>query len=311
MSFRVITPIVITDAMLTSSSIPEPDAGESVWSNASTYALGDRRYLSSNHTMYESLQSDNTNHNPLDDPQGDPDNPPVWWLDIGRTNRWQMFNLLRNDQSIHTSPMVIVLTPGVRIDSLGLFGIVADGVNITVDLGVDEVYSYTENLNQRDVFNWFDYYFEPFSLKQNTAVFDIPPYSTGVITITLSSNTGSCSLGSLVLGKQSNIGDVQYEAQSDVMNFSRIDRAFDGTALLKQRRSIPKTIQRVFAEKTKTNAIRRLRTNLNAVPAVWAGLDQTDDDYFEALLILGVYKKFAINLSSAVHTIIDLEIEEI
>jgi hypothetical protein len=311
MSFRVITPVSMTDAMLASSSIPEPDTGETAWNSGSTYALGDRRYVASNHTMYESLQNSNTNHDPLGDTQGDVDNPPVWWLDVGRTNRWQMFNLLRNDQSIGNSPMTIVLTPGVRIDSLGLFGIVADSMSITVDLGVDEVYSYTEDLNQRDVFDWFDYFFEPFSLKQNTAVFDIPPYSTGVITVTLTSNTGSCSLGSLVIGNQTNIGNVQYGAQSDVLNFSRIDRAFDGTALLTQRRSIPKTIQRVFSDKSKTNAIRRLRTNLNAVPAVWAGIDQTNDDYFEALLILGIYKKFTIDLSYPEHTLIELEIEEI
>jgi hypothetical protein len=104
---------------------------------------------------------------------------------------------------------------------------------------------------------------------------------------------------------------VQYGAQSDVLNFSRIDRAFDGTALLTQRRSIPKTIQRVFSDKSKTNAIRRLRTNLNAVPAVWAGIDQTDDDYFEALLILGIYKKFTIDLSYPDNTLIELEVEEI
>jgi hypothetical protein len=310
MSFRVITPVAISDAMLTSSSIPEPDTGEAVWNIATAYTLGQRVYLASNHVMYEALQA-NTGQNPLNDTQGDTDNPPEYWLDVGRTNRWQMFNLLRNDQSIDTSPMTVVLTPGVRIDSIGLFGIVADSMSITVDLGMDEVYSYTEDLNQRDVFNWFDYFFEPFSLKQNTAVFDIPPYSTGVITITLTSNTGSCSLGSLVVGNQTNIGNVEYGAQSDVLNFSRIDRAFDGTALLTQRRSIPKTIQRVFSDKSKTNAIRRLRTNLNAVPAVWAGIDQTDDDYFEALLILGIYKKFTIDLTYPEHTLVDLEIEEI
>jgi hypothetical protein len=310
MSFRVITPVTLTDAMLTSSSIPEPDTGEAVWNVATAYTLGQRVYLASNHVMYEALQA-NTGQNPLNDTQGDVDNPPVYWLDVGRTNRWQMFNLLRNDKSIDASPMTVVLTPGVRIDSLGLFGVVADSVSVTVDLGMDEVYSYTEDLNQRDVFNWFDYFFEPFSLKQNTAVFDIPPYSTGVITITLTSNTGSCSLGSLVIGNQTNIGNVEYGAQSDVLNFSRIDRAFDGTALLTQRRSIPKTIQRVFSDKAKTNAIRRLRTNLNAVPAVYAGIDQTDDDYFEALLILGIYKKFTIDLTYPEHTLIELEVEEI
>lgn len=311
MSFRVITPLDITDAMLTSSTIAEPDTGENAWSNATTYALKNVVYLASTHTLYESLQDSNTNHDPAADVQGDPDNPPVWWLEIGKTNRWNMFNLLRNQKSVGAAPMTIVLTQGTRIDSIGLFGMEAESVTISMVNYGTEVYSHTENLNRREVLDWYDYVFLPFETNPSMARFDLPPYTDAVITVTLDSTQPTVKLGSLVIGTNANIGDVQYGAESDVLNFSRIERAFDGTALLKKRRSIPKTIQNIFADKSKANKIRALRTALNATPAVYAGLDQTDHPYFEALLILGIYKRFSIRLDHPTSIIIDLEIEEI
>lgn len=307
----VITPLTITDAILTSSTVPEPDTGETAWNSGATYALGDRRYVASNHTMYESLIASNLGNDPTLEVQNDPDNPPTKWLEVGKTNRWQAIDLLRNTKSSGTSPMVIVLTPGKRIDAAGFFGLEADAITISMTVGATEVYSYTENLSRREVWGWYDYVFQAFSTKPSVALFDLPPSTGAVITITLTAASGTVKIGSIVIGSKTNIGNVEYGAESDVLNFSRIDRAFDGTVQLRPRRSIPKAIESVWAEKAMVNKIRDLRTNLNAVPAVWAGLDQTNDDYFEALLILGVYRKFTIDLSYPEHAKLSLEIEEI
>jgi hypothetical protein len=105
---------------------------------------------------------------------------------------------------------------------------------------------------------------------------------------------------------------VQYNAVSEEQNFSRIEREFDGTAVLVQRRSIPKINAQLFADKTLTNKIRAARTELNAVPTVWSGLDDlSTDDYFDALLILGIYKRFEIDVAYPNQTLINLELEEI
>jgi hypothetical protein len=307
----VIPPLEITDGRLTSSTVPEPDTGETAWNSGTTYALGDRRYLASTHRIYESLQAGNLNHDPTLDTQGDPDNPPVWWLDVGPTNQHAMFDLLRNTQTEAASPLVVVLTPGTRVDALGLVGLEAETVVVAMTVDAVEVYSHTEDLNTRDVFDFYSYFFEPFSAKKSMVLFDLPPYTTGVITITISSSSGTVKCGGCVVGLQSYIGAIEYDAEDDVLNFSRVDRAFDGTAQLLQRRSIPKTIQRVWADKSRVNKIRALREDLNAVPALWCGLDDDTHGYFEALLILGIYKRFTINLSHPDQALIGLELEEI
>lgn len=311
MSFNVITPIEITNSILTSSSIYEPDAGETAWLIGSTYSLGDTVYDPVTHIMYESLIDSNIGNAPSNEIQNDIDNPPTKWLEVGRTNRWQMFNLFRNNQSVAESPLIIVLTPATRINAIGAFGLEAENVSISITVGAEEVFTYEEDLNTREVLDYYDYCYEPFSNKPSMVAFDLPPITDAIITIIISSDTGTVKCGSLAIGNYTNIGDVQYGAQSDVLNFSRIDRAFDGTALLKQRRSIPKTIQNIFTDKSRTTKVRNLRTALNAVPAVWAGIDQTDDQYFEPLLILGIYKRFTMNLKHPDALILELEVEEI
>lgn len=68
----------ITDAMLIASSVPE--TAPAVWSNVTTYALGDQRSITGAHNsfdVYISLQAANLNHAPA--------SSPTWWRKQGTT----------------------------------------------------------------------------------------------------------------------------------------------------------------------------------------------------------------------------------
>lgn len=311
---NVIPPLTITDARLTSSTVSEPDAGspttETVFSSAGSptpaYALGAIVIDITTHLKYESLVASNTGL--LSD--------TTKWLLLGPTNKWAMFDLLRNTATVAPSPLTVVITPGTRIDSIALLGLVADTVTVTMDSAVgspsERYYTYTQDLSTREVFNWYDYFFETFSTQVSLALFDLPPYTTCVITVTLTATSGNVQCGACVLGSYVFIGDVVQQPESDVLNFSTVERDFDGGVnSMVQRRNVPKTNQQVLLDKSRVNAVRVLRDALNAVPAVWAGLDDSDDGYFEALLILGFYKRFSINLTLPDYAVITLELEEI
>jgi hypothetical protein len=108
------------------------------------------------------------------------------------------------------------------------------------------------------------------------------------------------------------IGTVVAEAESDVLNFSTVDRDFaGGISTMVQRRNVPKTIQTIWFPKSDTNKIRALRDSLNGTPAVWAGIDDSTDDYFEAILILGFYRRFTIDLTLPENGKISLELEQV
>lgn len=258
------------------------------------------------HRRYESVFSGSNSGNPpaIDD--------GTKWLDIGPTNRWAMFDLLRNTATAVASPLTVVVTPGERIDSLALVGLVADSVTITVTVSAVEKYSYTEDLSTREVLNWYDYFFAPFSYKSALALFDLSPYTNGVITVTLTRASGYVECGGIVLGLSTYLGRTLHDAENVALNFSTVERDFAGnTATMIQRRTVPKTTQRVRCAKSQVNKVIAAREALNAVPALWSGLDDSDSGYFEALLILGFYRTFTVNMDQPSEALVVLELEEV
>jgi hypothetical protein len=184
-------------------------------------------------------------------------------------------------------------------------------VQIVVENGDDEVYNETFELDTREVTDWYSYFFEPFSSKPSIVVFDLPPYTNAVITVTISAPTGDVTCGALIIGRNVYLGRTQYGAESDALNFSRVERNDFGDSVLIPRRSVPKTNQALLAPKANLARIRGARTQLNAVPAVWTAIDDSDHPYYEALLILGYYRQFTINLAHPEDVLIKLELEEV
>lgn len=258
------------------------------------------------HRIFESTVASNTGNYPLLAA-----NVGTKWIDVGPTNRFAMFDLLRSTATTITSPLTVVITPGRRVDSIALVGLVADSVTIEMTSGGGTVYSETIDLSTREVVDWYDYFFAPFSTTPSFALFDLPPYTNGIITVTITRATGMVSCGGLVLGTAVYLGQTQYEAESDALNFSKVIRDDFGDATLVPRRTVPKVNARVMCTKANVNKVRDLRTALNAVPALWSGLDDATDAYFEAVLILGFYRQFGINLAYPEHALISLELEEV
>src|SRR5574343_1388504 len=82
---KLLRPITITDAMLISSGIAEPDAGDpATWNSCTTYVAGNTVRLASTHRIYKSMQAGNLNHDPSTD-------DGTWWVSMGGVNRWAMF----------------------------------------------------------------------------------------------------------------------------------------------------------------------------------------------------------------------------
>ncbi len=256
------------------------------------------------HRVYESQSAGNTGNPPaIDD--------GTKWIDIGPTSRWAMFDLDRNTATTGASPLTVVLTPGVRADALALMGLVADDVDITITSGGGTVYTASIDLNRREVLNWYEYFFAPFLTAPSLARFDLPPYTNAVITITATRASGPVSIGGLVLGSSVYMGQAQHTAQSGALNFSTIARDVYGNSVLTRRRTVPKVSVVVWSDKSLVNRLRDLRTATNAVPTLWALLEDDAHDYFEAGLILGIYKQFEIGLDHPDTAITTLELEEV
>jgi hypothetical protein len=273
------------------------------YSSGHNYSIGEIVTVLATHSLYEALAA-HTN-SPVTD--------TTKWLFVGRTNRWKMFNYTRNLKTSVPSSLTVVLTPGKRINSIGLKGIVANSYTLTATsvLGGGTVYSASGSLNTRVTVTWSEYFFGEFSTQPSLNFFDIPFFSDIIITLTLTSTSGNASIGAMVIGTFVYLGETQSSASSDILNFSTVDRDIDGNAILVQRRNIPKTRQRVLTAKSNVDKAISLRETLNATPALWYGLDDETNGYFEASSILGFYRGFEIDMSMPDHAVLLIELEEV
>jgi hypothetical protein len=269
------------------------------YSGGTTYALGDVVIDATAHKVYESLAASNTG-NALTD--------ATKWLHTGTTNKWAMFDFDRSIGTSQASPLVVSFTPGERIDSIAILGVVGTSVQVDMEVSASVVYTRTASMTGRETLSWSDYFFGNFDQNPSLLLTDLPPFANATVTVTITGSSVSC--GACVVGRAINIGEVQYGATNDALNFSRIERDDFGNGTLNRRKIVPKTNQTLFFEKSMTNKVIAVRKSLNAAPAVWSGLVDTGDGYFDALLILGIYKQFEVSLKEPSHGTLNLELEE-
>jgi hypothetical protein len=297
----VIPPITMTESMFT-STIAEPSSGETLWNAATSYISPTRVYRVQTHKIYESTSTTSTVDSTVPELNIYATIPK--WIEVSSTNKFAMFDTLRNVKSYANNNIVVTITLDQRIDALALLGL--DNVsNILITTTYGGTTLTLVNKSNSYVSNGITLYYPSY------LALDLQPYYGLVITITLT-GTGIIKCGNCILGTYENIGFVQRGASVDTINFSTVDRDLYGNATLIQRRNVPKISTSLILDNTKINKVTRLREYLNAKPAVWSGLDQSvSDSYYESLLVLGFYKNFTINIDNPIAITINLELEEI
>lgn len=288
---------------------------ETLFVYGNTYGIG--QTVSYNNRCYESLAANNVNHYPPSYPEKETD----YWYDLGPTNRWAMFDLERNSQTVWSEPIVVTVKPLQRINTVAVGGMKANSLEVSASsiIGGGLVYpnefsvSSTGifDLNTREVRDGFEYAFAPFSTKSSNVIFDIPTFSDVEVTITITATSGNVKCGSVVLGTYAYIGDVLQYAKADSLNFSEITRDIYGTATLVKRKSYPKTDQTLLLNSNRLNQVMAVKDSLNAEPALWTGLDDNTSDWFEMLQIMGIYKEFNFTHESQDKVKVSLSLEEI
>jgi hypothetical protein len=274
-----------------------------VYDPTHTYALGDRVIDPVAHLVYE---SEITGPN-----MGQSVTNGTAWLLVGPTNKWAAFDDLRNTQVEAPVDIVQRIQLTDRVSSIAVIGLDARTVTITQTVGGVVKYTVTANLSKRKSRSWKEWYFAPFSSRTSVQYFDLPPYRDAIITVTVAKpGPGRRAVGGIVIGNSVYIGDAQYEATSDHLNFSNVERDKFGNLKLDPERSVPKVDLTIWFDKSLTSQILKLREQLNGRPAIWSGLDDFTLDYFEPLFIFGIHKEFSLNLKGFDYGVITLQVEE-
>lgn len=269
-----------------------------------TYSAASPVQVTYNNRTYEIIANTTANT---------PSTSPVYWFDVGPSNRWGVFDYLRNSTSNIKTQMVISVSTGTRVDSLVLVGM-QDIKNAIISVYSPSLgtttYTSFRNLTTKASSTWYDYFFTTGTTVKSAVFSNLLPYSDAIVSIVLNGDNIEC--GGIILGKAQELGSIQRGATSEIINFSTVTRDIFGNATMVQRRNIPKTNQTLYLDKAYVNAVRTVRDQLNATPAAWIGLDDLPEQYyFESLLIVGFYRTFTINIDNPIGVIINLELEEI
>ena len=298
----VVKPYTVDQTTLTSSSIPEPDAGETVWS-AGTYNTGTRRINTTTHRVYEVVAVPSTS----DDPLVGVDADPPTWVDVSATNRYAMFDNLNGSQSTDGANLDVSVTIPAIINSVSGFNVSGvDTVTINVTDAVEGlVYTNTIDLNDNEaVVDFYQYFFEPIAKKDEFIDNNLPAYFEADIDVMFDGT--ACAVGSLVLGKQIPLGVTTYGTSFQLLDFSRKERDAFGNYIITEGRTSKLVDFDLYADTNKLGYIFRELAKLTTTPAVWSGKEDDQDD---PTLVFGYYRDSQINIDFPEVSDISIQIE--
>lgn len=306
--FKIIRPVTVTTAMLTSSTVVETTPA--AWNSGTTYADGDLVYtgtIGGVLTVWESLQNSNTNHAPA--------SSPTWWVErndvyaeyaggttyaagdyvqvaathlvyrslvagnvgnaVTDTTKWQQIGATNKwlpfDGIVNSQATAKNSLQYVITPGVIVNSLVllnCQGTSVTVDQSVSG-YSRTITIQRHPVNNWYDFWYEPLVEVGDIVFDDIPPYPASSLTVTI---TGvDCGVGVLVIGKSRTLGTTQWGATGGAIDYSGITTDEFGNVDIVQRSNAKKLNLDVFIEETFADEAHRLLSLYTGAKLVFVG----------------------------------------
>lgn len=293
---KLIRPTALTDAMLSSSNVAENDYA--AWSSGTAYTTGARVILASTHRKYEALAA-STGVNPASD--------PTKWLDLGPTNRWAMFDARVGTKTTRTGSLQVTMAPGAA-DGIAFIDTDAESATVSLSVSGTQIYSKTQsfNIGGTAIDNWFSWFFEPLGRKSNLLFLDVPVYEAGVITVTINRDNPAdiVSCGTLLVGRQFDIGETEHGVGLGIIDYSRKETDQFGVTSVVERAYAKRMTARVVMQTSGVDDVQTILAAVRATPVLWIGSDS-----FDSLTVYGFYKEFSIDLAYPTISYCSLTIE--
>lgn len=290
---KVIAPLTIDSSMVTIDTV-ETYAD---WAIGTTYAAGDKVVYGD--WVYESLTSSNLGNQP--------DTDAVNWVLSSPSNAWAMFDGEVSTRSEKTTTFTATVTPGAYFNSIALLNMSAISVDVTADYGDGSPLTYSYDLNETVIADWYGYFFEPYSLREDLVITDIPPSLSVDVTITVTNESGvTAAVGMVKFGTLATLGDSEYGANLGITDYSVKETDAFGVTTFVERPFSKRLSANVFCQNGALTYITSVLQSVRAKPTVWVYSDQ---DKFRPTVVYGYARDWNVDIAYTNHCLLSLEIE--
>lgn len=295
---QMIRPVTIDDTVLISSTATENDYTE--WNAATNYSVGDRVIRTTTHAVYENLIAgvDATL----------PENAPTRWVYVRLTNKYAMFDKVIGTSTAVASPLIVILEPG-QIGGFAMFELAGQSLEISMlnTSGGYPVYSKTIDLDQTEIFSFYDYFFAEYVQRESVALTDLSAeYYDCELTATLT-GSGTVSCGELVVGPVFDLGRTLYGASLRRQDFSKKITDDFGYITIVKRATRKLLSSDLIIEYEYFGMIDRLMREMQSIVGVYVAT--TEDPFYEPLNIFGFVSDFRVVVQYPEYLSCNIEIE--
>ena len=193
------------------------------YTNLGAYKKGDEVILTDTHRIYRCIVNE-TFSNPKDTTTGD---AAAEWIDIGSTNKWKMFNGIRQTKTTSTGQFTVTLEPVTYVNTLAALAISGvTSIRVEVDnTGGTTIYDKTFTTSDFSaIYDHYTYVFYQIAAQKRLVIEDLPPLPNSTIRVTF--NGSNIAVGELVHGFAINVGELVAEGtKNDRFRFR--EQAFD------------------------------------------------------------------------------------
>ncbi len=290
----------VTDDFM-ASDVPENE--HPAYSAVTTYATGNT--VIHEHRVYESKQDANTGNTPA--PGG-----TAWWIDAGPTNLYAAFDLLNSTQTQQAESFEYTFTSADIITGVYLFNLDASSVQVIMtDLAVGgdgEVYNETRDLQDNtNITDWDLYFFEPITQTRKAAFPDLPFYYNAEIKVIVNNPGAVAKAGSIVIGRQYNLGVTLQGVVEGIEKLSVITRDPISGDVNIVPRDYPEDISYpISLNSPEIPRVKRILTDNRDTPAVFAGSLAAVDT-----IVLGLYDGWRITRQNALLSSCSIDVKGI
>ena len=283
---RVIKSVVTTDAILTSSNIPEDEYP--AWVSGTSYTALDKVIYE--HKIYEAILANSSTTTPNLNQTN--------WLSLGATNRYRMFDNVVSNVSSRTGGIQFTLTPNEVVNGIAFLNLNATTIRVVVtDPTVGVVYDETKELaGSSEVTDYYSYFFAPLVDLNNLklAVFlDLPSnYPTASISVTISSGGGLVEVGEVVYGVQTTVGRTNYGTAIGIKSYSRKETDEFGNVSVVKRKNSKYAEYDIDIDNRFLASVQRFFSDIDTVPCLFIG-----NPDMEELIVYGFYNEFKATIS--------------